>query len=635
MGELFFNSWRKEDLPAVYGLQHQEEVKALVGWGGIALKDPGVNIVELLRAYMAMVQEESCGRCIPCRVGSKIILDILTKITQGQGREEDLDLIERIAGLAKDGSLCELGQSFPIPLLDGLKFHREVFLHAITHKQPLGSKGYRYHKLYTAPCMQGCPAHIDIPRYIENIRRGDFEAALAAIREKTVLAGVLGRVCVHPCEANCRRNNLDAPLSIRCLKRFVADFELALRRKPSWPERKLRDKVAIIGSGPAGLSCAYQLARQGYRVTVFEALPVAGGMLAVGIPSYRLPRDILQYEINLLLDLGVEIKLNTRIGHDLQFEDLKKQGFKAIFIATGLHASAKMGLEGEDEGYEGFIPGVDFLREANLGRKIKLGRRVAVVGGGNVAMDCSRVALRLGAEEVYIIYRRSRAEMPAHEAEIEEAEAEGVKYHFLTNPTRIIAKNGKMVGVECIRMELGEPDSSGRRRPVPVPGSEFILEIDNLIPAIGQVSDLDFLPQGEGAINVSRRGTIEVDPWTLATNLPGVFAGGDVVHGARTVIEAVASGNRAAKSIDLYLREGRVAPDTEDDRQAYLDRLGCYDPQEKPGVIAGRSRQQPELLPTAQRKGNFQEVELAFPTPVALKEADRCLRCYRLALAVT
>lgn len=631
MGEVVFNSWRKDAVPLEFGAQTKEEIKALVGWGGLAVMDSRINVVELLRAYLVAIQEESCGRCIPCRVGSKIILDALTRICRGEGKAEDLDLIERVAILARDGSMCEIGQSFPIPVLDALAQRRESFVKLIEEKAAVATNGYRYRKIVTAPCLNGCPAHINIPRYIEKIREGDFEAALATIREKTVLAGVLGRVCVNPCENNCRRNTLDEPVAIRCLKRFVADFELETRKKPALGRRQTSGvEVAIVGAGPAGLNAAYQLARRGYKVTIFEALPVAGGMLAVGIPSYRLPRGILAREIGLIEEMGVEIKLNTRVGKDISFSELTKK-YRAVFVAPGLHESGEMGVEGEKEGYEGFLPGVQFLRQANLGQPTGMGRRVAVVGGGNVAMDCARVAWRLGAEEVHLIYRRSRAEMPANAAEIEEAEREGIQYHFLANPTRILASNGKVTGVECIRMELGEPDASGRRRPVPVAGSEFIMEVDTLIPAIGQVADLGFL---EG-VQTTKHNTIQVDPFTLQTNIPGVFAGGDAVHGARTVIEAIAAGNRAAISIDQYLQEGKVTPTEADASQALLDALGVFEPGEKTGLVGGWCRHAEICRPVEERCGSFCEVDLGFTNPVAVKEADRCLRCYRVALVAT
>jgi formate dehydrogenase beta subunit len=330
----------------------------------------------------------------------------------------------------------------------------------------------------------------------------------------------------------------------------------------------------------------------------------------------------------------VEIKLNTRIGKDITFEELRRDGFEAILVATGLHDSASMGVEGEDAGYKGFFPGVEYLRRVNLNQEIELGRRAAVIGGGNVAMDCARSSLRLGIEEVYLVYRRSRAEMPANEAEIIAAEEEGVKFCLLANPTRILAENGRIVGMECIRMELGEPDSSGRRRPVPVKGSEFILDVDMVIPAIGQVADLSFL-SGDSGVEITKRGAIAADSLTMATTAPGVFAAGDAVLGARTVIEAVASANKAAEAIDHYLRTGEAALPEHMIMEDFIEKTGVYDPEEKPPLIGNLPREEESCLPVSDRLKGFAEAELGFDgPPVALREAGRCAACLRLGMAV-
>lgn len=651
MAKVLFSSWndrlideRKKD-PAertdLAGLNLPAELdgaslKAFLGWSGLVVVDPQVNIVEALRHYFKAVQQESCGRCVPCRIGTRVIADRLEKLAGGEGAVVDLAVLERLGQMVKESSLCELGQSAPVPLLDALKHFRGDFEACLDSPKPAEDNSLSYRSILTAPCRNGCPAHVDIPMYLGMIKAGIYEASLAVIREKTPLAGVLGRVCVHPCEANCRRQPLDDALSIRVLKRFVADFEL--KNRPSLAVmdslKPAGEKVAVIGAGPAGLNAAYNLARKGYRVTIFEALPVAGGMLAVGIPSYRLPWDILNAEIDLVKSLGVEIKLNTRIGEEITFEQLHGDGYAAILIATGLHDSATMGVEGEDAGYKGFFPGVEYLRRVNLEQEIELGRRAAVIGGGNVAMDCARSSLRLGIEEVYLVYRRSRAEMPANEAEIIAAEEEGVKFHLLANPTRILAEDGRVVGMECIRMELGEPDSSGRRRPVPVEGSEFILDVDMVIPAIGQVADLSFL-SGNSPVEVTGRGVIQADSLTMATTAPGVFAAGDAVLGARTVVEAVASANKAAEAIGSYLRTGKAAASPRTIMESFVEQIGVYDPDEKPPLIGNRPREEEECLPVAERIQGFCEAELGFDgPPTALREAERCACCLRLGLAV-
>lgn len=650
MAKVLFSSWKnqlideREKDPAeradLAGIKLPAELdgaplKAFLGWAGLVLVDPQVNVVEALRQYFKVVQQESCGRCVPCRVGTRVIYEHLNKLTEGRGTELDLAVLERLGRMVKESSLCELGQSAPVPLLHALEHLRSDFQSCLNLPEPLKRDGFTYRTLLTAPCRNGCPAHVDIPLYIGLISGGFYEESIAVVREKTPLVGVLGRVCVHPCEDNCRRQPLDEALSIRVLKRFIADFEVRNRRaRAAAPAAPGGERIAVIGAGPAGLNASYQLALKGYRVTIFEALPVAGGMLAVGIPSYRLPRDILNGEIDLIKSLGVEIRLNTRIGKDITFEQLRSNGYAAILVATGLHESSSMRVEGEDAGYRGFFPGVEYLRRVNLHQEMELGRRVAVIGGGNVAMDCARSSLRLGIEEVYLVYRRSRAEMPANEAEIVAAEEEGVKFHLLANPTRIMAEEGRVVGMECIRMELGEPDSSGRRRPVPVKGSEFILDVDMIVPAIGQVADLGFLA-GDSGVEITERGVIAADPLTMATSAPGVFAAGDTVLGARTVIEAIASANKAVEAIDCYLRTGKAAVSPQLAMEHFIEKTGVYDPAEKPPLIGNLPREHEACAPVAERVKGFTEAELGFDgPPAALRESGRCACCLRLGMAV-
>ena len=466
-----------------------------------------------------------------------------------------------------------------------------------------------------APCVLTCPAGTNVQGYVALIAKGKYKEALNLIREKLPIPGVLGRICPAPCEKKCNRGLLEEPIAIRALKRFVADSVEDEMAPPEVEEKEQR--VAIVGSGPAGLACAYHLRREGYKATVFEALPVAGGMLYVGIPWYRLPKDILEGEIERIERLGIGIKTNTPIGKELTIDDLFGQGYKAVFIAVGAHRSQRLGIPGEDA--EGVIHGVDFLRDINLGKEVKVGGKVAVIGGGDVAIDAARSALRLGSDEVVILYRRSRVEMPAREEEVEAAEAEGVKIEYLVAPTEIISENGKVTGIRCIRMELGEPDAGGRRRPVPIPGSEFELEADIVIPAIGQVPDLSFLENS--GIRVSRRGTIEVDPITLETSRKGVFAGGDCQTGPSIAIEAVAAGERAAESIIRYI-EGR---DLKEEKV-----IEERKPSDISFVPFGRAKEPRQGMPTVSiedRKSSFKEIELGFSEEMAIKEASRCLAC--------
>jgi heterodisulfide reductase subunit A-like polyferredoxin len=472
-----------------------------------------------------------------------------------------------------------------------------------------------------APCGLTCPAHINVQGYVAMIGAGKYKEALSLIRENLPLPGVLGRICPHPCEKECNRKDLDEAIAICGLKRFVADripveaiHELPLQ---DICEQKKEERVAIVGSGPAGLTASAFLAQKGYPVTIFEALPVMGGMLYAGIPSYRLPREILEGEIKTIQSLGVEIKTNSPIGPNLTFQDIFTQGYRAIFLAIGAHQDQKLGIPGEEN--LNVIPGVVFLRKANLGEKVEIGQRVAVIGGGNVAIDAARTVLRMGTREVTIIYRRSREEMPAYEEDVEEAEAEGIKFQFLAAPAEVVSKDGKVTSLRCIRMELGEPDASGRRRPIPIQGSDFFFEVDTIIPAIGQTPDLSFLKGME--VETTPQGTIKVDPITLRTSKEGVFAGGDAVSGPWIAIEAVAAGREAAISIDRYLRgqdlyEGREKAKLE---KARFEEIYASQPK--------ALRERMERIPPEERRKTFLEVKKGFTEEQAKREALRCLNC--------
>lgn len=465
-----------------------------------------------------------------------------------------------------------------------------------------------------APCRVACPAGVNAQGYIALISQGKFKEALEVVRRTMPFAGVIGRVCTHPCEIDCERKTVDESMAIRTLKRFIADYELKVGREKATPIEKTRkEKVAIVGSGPAGLACAYDLVRKGYPVTVFEAMPMAGGLMRYGIPEYRLPEKVLDSEINYVKELGVEIKTNSPVK---DLGKLFEQGYKAIFLGTGAGVSQKMGIPGED--ITGVIHALDFLKQVNSGEKVSLGGRVAVIGGGNAAVDAARVAKRLGTKEVTIVYRRSRDEMPAVAGEVDEAEKEGIKLHILAAPVRVLSKDDQLTGIECIRMELGEPDASGRRRPIPVKGSEFTIDVDNVIIAIGQAVNKEGLPK---EFTYTNRGTLSVDPVTLETGIAGVFAGGDVVHivdGPANVIGAIAAGKEAAESIDRYLS----GIDLSEGRPKELTKVKEVP---KEGV-SPRSRAAMPILDLKRRNG-FDEVELGFDEKTAIEEAKRCLNC--------
>lgn len=610
-----------------------ERIKAFMGWDGIVLCDEDVDIVDMCTKYAEAVQKESCGKCFPCRIGTRIVRDLLQKIASGEGRPEHLAKIRELSLHIREGSKCQVGQTGLTPVLHALDHFRELFSRSISEGRKAAAGKYR--AAVTAPCMNACPSSLNIPRYVEEISEGKYTASLSTIRCDTCLPGTLGRVCVRPCESNCRRANIDESIAIKYLKRFVADYEIE-KRKPHRVERKTATgkKVAVIGAGPAGLSCAYYLGLKGHSITVFERLPEPGGMAAVGIPDYRLPRDILRREADIVTEAGVEIRYNVAVGKDVTISDLQKN-YDAIFIGVGAHGSSPMGVEGEDEGYRGVIPGVKYLLDINQGKDpYPEGKKVVVVGGGNVAIDCVRSSFRIGKTDVNLVYRRTKKEMPADPVEIKDAEEEQVNFHYLCNPKRIIAKDGKVTGVECIRMELGEPDESGRRRPVPVEGSEFVMETDILIPAIGQMLDLSFLEEKDG-VEITRRNTLSSNPDTFETSRKGIFTAGDCVTGPDVLVRAGGNGRRAADKIDSYLRGMVPEPSPEERFNALFSSIKVYDKNEKLGIPGGRHTTHLRMLPPDTRKLTFDEVEEGFKTNEALSESARCLRCYRIGMIAT
>jgi indolepyruvate ferredoxin oxidoreductase alpha subunit len=463
-------------------------------------------------------------------------------------------------------------------------------------------------------CQATCPLHIDIRGYVGLIQQGRFDEALTIIKKALPFPGIIGRICTHPCETKCKRSEVEEAISINALKRAAADFGKYADDLTVAENKK--EKVAIVGGGPAGIMAAYDLRKMGYKITIFEANSKLGGMMAVGIPEFRLPRDILTKETDIIKKLGVEIKLNTRVGKDVKLENLQKD-YNAVFVAAGAHKGRSLGIENEHA--KGVIDGTEFLYKVNTGEKIKPEDKVVVVGGGNVAIDCARTCIRLGFQEVTIAYRRSRAEMPAIAEEVNEAEYEGVKLALLSGPNKVVVKSDKVVGLECIKMELGELDASGRRRPVPIKGSEFVIQTGLIIAAVGEEPDLAFMT-GTSAKAVSS-GYIKADPVTLETNIKGVFAGGDVVTGAATVIQALAAGRKAAKSIDKYfkgepLNVGREGEEVFESK-LIIDTWG----------INQESRSVTPTISVAKRKENFREVETSLTKDMAVKEAKRCLQC--------
>jgi formate dehydrogenase beta subunit len=607
-----------------------ERIKAFMGWDGIILGDDDVDIVDMSARYAEAVQGESCGKCFPCRVGTKIVAEWLKKIASGEGREEWPARIKELALRIREGSKCSIGRTGMVPVLHALNYFPRAFADAIAQKRKAREGRYRF--AVTAPCISACPSSLDIPTYVEQIGELRFTDSLATIRQSICMAGTLGRVCIRPCESNCRRANIDEAISIKTLKRYVADYEIDKNRPPEIKRTEATGgRVAIVGAGPAGLSCAYYLALMGHRPTILEKLPEPGGMAAVGIPDFRLPRQILRREVEIVKEAGVEIRYGVEVGKEVSLSDLRRD-YDAVFIGVGAHDSMPMGVEGEDKGYLGFIPGVRYLLDISQGKDpYPEGKKVVVVGGGNVAIDCVRSSFRIGKEDVNLVYRRTIAEMPADPAEIHDAEEEKVKFHYLCNPTKIIAPEGKVVGVECIRMELGEPDQSGRRRPVPVPGSEFLIETDILIPAIGQKVNLSFLTEKDG-IKLTKWNTIDSDVETFATSLEGVFASGDCVTGPDVLVRATGTGKTAAEKIDLFLRGGKVEATANEKFKTLFSGLKVYNKKERLGIVGGLKRAPPPMLDPEERKRIFDEVEQGFKLNEAVGEAARCLRCYSIGM---
>lgn len=591
---------------------------AIMGSGGMVIMDETSCMVDIARFFIEFSTEESCGKCTPCRVGTKAMLRILERICDGKGKLEDLDKLEELSHSIIDAALCGLGKTAPNPVLTTLKYFRHEYeAHIIDKKCPSGV----CKRLTASPCQSACPAGIDVPSYVALIAHRRFDEALDLILEDNPFPSICGRACTHACESECKRGEVDQPISIMHLKRFVADRGIGRAKHIKPVPVSKEEKIAIIGGGPAGLTTAYYLVQKGYKVTVFEALPTAGGMMVAGIPEYRLPRDIVQSEIDAIAALGVEIRTNVRVGKDVSIESLKNDGFKAILFTIGAFKGKKLMISGEDK-FTGCVDSIKFLTKINYGERTKPGDKVVVIGGGNSAIDAARVAVRLGAANVTIAYRRTRKEMPAFEEEIEAAEEEGVIIEYLTAPTRLAGKEGKLTGLECIRNKMGEPDSSGRRRPVPVEGTGFLLECDVLIPAISQEPDIEEIANDED-FEITKWNTFKVDPDSLETNISGVFAAGDAVTGPSTIIEAIAAGQRAAASIDKHFKGGKL----EWEYRSVIPKKMIAEIVIPDEEVERLKRPKMPCQKASKRRKDFSEVETGYTEDMAVDDAKRCLRC--------
>lgn len=604
------------NLPVDY--EKLTEAGAMMGSGGMVVTDESTCMVDMAHFFLSFLKDESCGKCTPCREGIPQMLQILSRIKEGRAELKELDDLENLAGVIKDTALCGLGKTAPNSVLTTLRYFRKEYEDHIVRKK---CEAGVCRNLVSAPCHHACPIETEASSYVALIAQRKFREAFEVNYYHNPLPSVCSRVCHHPCESKCKAGEMESPIAIRELKRFVSDYVRTNGgyKSPAKSDVGKDHRVAVIGSGPAGLMAGWELAKSGYKVTIFESESVPGGMLAWGIPEYRLPKNLLQSEIEGIQKLGVDIKTNTTVGKDITLTELFDQGNKALFIATGAPLNLSLGIPGEN--VDGVIDPIQFLKDYNLNGKASIGKKVAVIGGGNTAIDAARTALRLGAD-VTILYRRTQREMPAINEEIDAAMEEGVKMEFLTLPIEAFSDNGTLSRIKCTRMILGEFDKSGRRRPIPLEGSEFEMDVDTLIPAIGQEPDLNFLDEKTN-LKTSKWNALEVDPETMATNIPGIFAGGDAVTGPATVLEAMRAGKIAADSINRYIQEEsltRVYKPTEPRLEVPAVDIVSDEETEFLRPIMPK-------LPVEQRIKNFKEVELGFSLEDAVREAQRCFRC--------
>jgi len=614
---------RDFDMPIDY--DSLAKAGSIMGSGGMIVMDEHTCMVDVARYFMDFLKNESCGKCYTCRKGTQRMFEILDDISKGKAVMKDLDLLEELALVVKDTTMCGLGQSAANPVLSTLRYFRNEYERHIKDKR---CDAMVCKELVGAPCQAACPLGTEAWRYIAHISKGEWEDAYKTIREANPFPSVCARVCNHPCEEMCRAGASGAdPLAIRSLKRFITDRTdpgIYQPVKETWDNGE-PPKVAIIGSGPAGLTAAHYLSLKGIKVTVFEAEEKPGGMLHCAIPSYRLPFEVIDKEIKSLLNDNITIQCKASLGADVNLDGLLSNGYSAAFLAIGAHRSKPLNMENEDA--EGVYPSIEFLKAYNTRNEELAKGRVGVIGGGNSAIDAARMALRYkDVDSVTVIYRRTRDEMPAFAEEIEAADQEGIKIQTLLTPKKVITKDGRLSALECIRNDLGDPDSSGRRRPTPIEGTEHLIHLDTLIVAIGEDSGVDVIsPAQSGGIETTKWNTVCADSRTLMTNKPGVFAGGDLVSGPNTVVDAIADGKRAAIMIERYLKGSELAqPSSAKLPSVYIEPVERHTDEGEEDVAI---RSDTPRAPAEWRKRNFAEVEVAFSVPEAVSEACRCLRC--------
>ena len=597
-----------------------QKAGSIMGSGGMIVMDDHTCMVDVAKYFLTFLQDESCGKCLPCRKGTQKLLEIVQDIAEGKGKLQDLETLQDLGSVIKDTSLCGLGQTAPNPVLATLKYFKNEYEDHIIKKKCSAAV---CKEIVSSPCQHICPIDTKASTYIALIAQKKFKEAFDVVKTDNPLSSTVARVCHHPCETYCRAGEGGEPISIRGLKKFLTDLGI----KNGWYKElravpKNGKKVAVIGSGPAGLSCAFFLAQKGFNVTIFEKEKKLGGVLQYGIPSFRLPKDILKVDIEYILSSGIDVKYGEIFGKNFNIKDLQGMKYDAIFLGLGAQKSQKLNLKGEDS--EGVEDGIKILKMINEGKEYDFGERVGVLGGGHSAIDIARTAIRSkNVKEVTIYYRRTVEEMPAFRdpEDVYSAMEEGVKIAFLSSPKEIKTENSKLKGIVLQKMKLGDIDSSGRRKPEPIEGEEYFVELDNLIVSIGERCDTDYLK--EMGFETNQNGTLKVDKDTLLTNIKGVFAGGDIVMGPSSVIESIAQGKIAAEEIENFLKNEKI------ERKYKMTRPPFYvEPIElTEEEIKENYRMATPKLSIEERKFNFKEVELEFLEKEAIREARRCLRC--------
>ena len=674
MSKVFFSTWRGESVDnrgivetefaqSGFKLPQQYEAdrnsKAFIGWDGVALFDLDVDVVRLATEYAAQYQvySEACGRCAPGRWGGRILYDLMDKIARGEGSISDMDHLKEVSKTMMETSKCEIGKTVPVPLLDLMKHFESDFLDCINDAK--ASKHYdadiNYIAKVTAPCMDACPAHVDIPAYIEGVRDLRFEDSLKATRQTMPLAHTCGRVCPHPCEDECRRTNLDEPISIMALKRLGADYETDRGFgffHPGKKKKPVGKKVAVVGAGPAGLTTAYYLAMDGIDVDVFEELPVLGGEVTVGVPQYRMPWDKYQKDIEAVKDLGVEFHVNHRVTADemRQFE----KDYDATMIASGTRISKKVRCDNERPEITGYWGAIDFLDKVNLYEKFGMklteaerkeyaidkeyvdltGKTVACVGGGFTSMDVVRCSIRAGAKRVIMLYRRDEKTIIRNTTyeEYHEAVEEGVEFIFHSAVATMYDENDVLKSLDVDKFELVPDPDGGRAQLVKIEGATENIEVDYLIPAVSQSADLDFIPE-EWELDMTSWATLKTNGKDYMTSRKGIFASGDCEYGPMTIVNAVGQAKRGASVISRFVKSGEVTLSDEEIMEDHLRKMRVYDKNEKvTGWLPGVPREQSEIVPANDRKFNNLEVNLGFTQEQAIAESERCMRCYYIAM---